>query len=89
MMFNFKKTALANFCVMILLCRRFISLIFCCNKSTTNEFKKLLLTEEAHVRIILRKSSIRPNKASRKTYRKQCAKQKSSNFNFNEHFINC
>ena len=42
------------------------SFLFCNNKSTTNEFKRLLLTEEAHVRIKPRNSSTRPNKASRK-----------------------
>ena len=52
--------------------------MLCDNKLTINEFKRLLLTEEAHVRIKPRKSSTPPNEASRKTYTRF--------FNF-DHFV--
>ena len=42
--------------------------MFRSNNSTTNEFKRLLLTKEALVKIKPGNSSARPNEANRKTY---------------------
>ena len=69
-MFNLKKkklrfrtSASLHFCATVL-----TSFMFYNIKSTTIEFKRLLLTEEAHVRIKPGKPSTRPNEASTKTY---------------------
>ena len=43
--------------------------MFCINKSATNEFKSLLLIEEAHLRTKPRYSSTRPIEASKKRTR--------------------
>ena len=67
-MLNFRKTALSNFCIFYFYAAAFTSFMFCNNKSTINEFKRLLWTEEALVRIKPGNSSTLPNKASRKTY---------------------
>ena len=67
-MFDFRKTALPNSALLHFYAAAFTSFIFCNNKSATNQFKRLLLIEEAHVRIKPESLSTRPNEASRKKH---------------------
>ena len=64
--FNFYCDCIKNLPVITFIKKHLSKPIFFIGQSTTNEFKTLLLTEEAHVRIKPENSSTPPNEASRK-----------------------